>query len=297
MATGTLEKSFAGQKGTVDLDYDGQRVTDPALADQVLAELTGIPNEAFFRSTASVRHHELSDLARDEAALRDRLQASISGADRGTGRAKKKLERALHELDDEGRQEPGPAQGRRGRRRPSAGDGRAGRARPGPARARPRHAVGCARATGGCRTRPRRAPQPCSRRRARPSASTAERTAARERYERFREAVEVATELDELAQTHPSPNPLPVIRQAVERLRVARHADPRAASRAGRRGRCQVRGRAGADVAAAVPLGAARGPRRRADRRRQRSSRDTLGVLDLGHAAAVPRRGRGADRR
>ncbi|HEV8281818.1 MAG TPA: hypothetical protein VGQ02_08180, partial [Candidatus Limnocylindrales bacterium] len=48
----------------------------------------------------------------------------------------------------------------------------------------------------------------------------AERTAARERYERFREAVEVATELDELAQTHPSPNPLPVIRQAVERLRA-----------------------------------------------------------------------------
>src|SRR4029079_447544 len=48
----------------------------------------------------------------------------------------------------------------------------------------------------------------------------AERTAARERYERFREAVEVSTELDELAQTHPSPNPLPVIRQTVGRLRV-----------------------------------------------------------------------------
>ena len=58
-----------------------------------MAELTGIPTEPFFRSTASVRHHELSDLARDESALRDRLQASISGADRGTGRAKKKLER------------------------------------------------------------------------------------------------------------------------------------------------------------------------------------------------------------
>ena len=48
----------------------------------------------------------------------------------------------------------------------------------------------------------------------------AERAGARERYERFREAVEVSTELDELAQTHPSPNPLPVIRQAVERLRM-----------------------------------------------------------------------------
>jgi uncharacterized protein YhaN len=47
-----------------------------------------------------------------------------------------------------------------------------------------------------------------------------ERAAARERYERLREAVEISIELDELAQTHPSPNPLPVIRQAVERLRL-----------------------------------------------------------------------------
>ena len=63
-----------------------------------MAELTGIPTEGFFRSTASVRHHELSDLSRDEGALRDRLQASISGADRGTSRARKKLDKALHDL-------------------------------------------------------------------------------------------------------------------------------------------------------------------------------------------------------
>ncbi len=106
-ATGTLEKHFGGQRGTVKLEYDGQVVTDPALADQVLAELSGIPTEPFFRSTASIRHHELSDLARDETALRDRLQASISGADRGTGRAKKKLERALHDLTTKGEKNPG----------------------------------------------------------------------------------------------------------------------------------------------------------------------------------------------
>ncbi|MGZ9276342.1 MAG: AAA family ATPase, partial [Candidatus Limnocylindrales bacterium] len=51
LAVGTLEKSFGGQKGTVSLEYDGQTVTDPTLADQVLAELSGIPTEAFFRST------------------------------------------------------------------------------------------------------------------------------------------------------------------------------------------------------------------------------------------------------
>ena len=69
LATGSVEKLFGGQKGTVDLEYDGQRVNDPALADQVLAELSGIPTESFFRSTASVRHHELSDLARSSRFL------------------------------------------------------------------------------------------------------------------------------------------------------------------------------------------------------------------------------------
>ncbi len=102
VTTGTLDKSFGGQKGTVRLAYDGQTVTDPTLADQVLSELSGIPTEAFFRSTASVRHHELSDLARDETALRDLLQASICGADRGTWRARRKLERALPDLTTHG---------------------------------------------------------------------------------------------------------------------------------------------------------------------------------------------------
>ena len=104
---GRSRRRSPGAKGTVLLDYDGQSITDPALADQVLAELTGIPTEAFFRSTASVRHHELADLARDEAALHDRLQASISGADRGTSQAKKKLEKALHELNTKGDKNPG----------------------------------------------------------------------------------------------------------------------------------------------------------------------------------------------
>jgi hypothetical protein len=49
---------------------------------------------------------------------------------------------------------------------------------------------------------------------------TAEQQAATERYDRYRQAVEVATEIDGLATTHPSPNPLPVIRSTVERLRT-----------------------------------------------------------------------------
>jgi uncharacterized protein YhaN len=219
LATGTVEKWFGGQKGTVDLVYDGQRVNDPALADQVLAELSGIPTEAFFRSTASVRHHELSDLARDEAALRDRLQASISGADRGTGRAKKKLERAIYELTTKGDKNPGRLKQVEASVARSADTVEKGelalaqlerdRDTLSTARERRRDAE---RTLGEKRAMLEKARQA--------ERLDAERNAARERYERYREAVEVSTELDELAQTHPSPNPLPVIRQAVERLRV-----------------------------------------------------------------------------
>jgi DNA repair exonuclease SbcCD ATPase subunit len=219
LATGTLEKWFGGQKGTVDLVYDGQRVTDPALADQVLAELSGIPTEAFFRSTASVRHHELSDLARDEAALRDRLQASISGADRGTGRAKKKLERAIYELTTKGDKNPGRlklAESAVAQTAESVEKGELALDQ----LERDRDTL------SGSRERRQESERTLAEKRAmlekarQAERLEAERTSARERYERFREAVEVSTELDELAQTHPSPNPLPVIRQAVERLRM-----------------------------------------------------------------------------
>ena len=80
---GSVEKSFRGAKGSVRLQFDREAISDPTRADELLAELSGIPSEPFFRSTASIRHHELDGLARDEAALRDRLQASISGADGG----------------------------------------------------------------------------------------------------------------------------------------------------------------------------------------------------------------------
>lgn len=169
-ATGSLEKTFAGQRGTVQLEYDGQVVSDPALADQVMAELSGIPTEAFFRSTASIRHHELSDLARDETALRDRLQASISGADRGTGRAR--------------RSSRGPSTSSpRGARRTPAGS----RSRRPPSPPRPRPSRPASRpwpswSATATRSRPRaivgpmpRLPWPsgeaCSRRPARPSGS------------------------------------------------------------------------------------------------------------------------------
>jgi uncharacterized protein YhaN len=217
-ATGTLEKSFAGQRGTVNLQYDGQVVSDPALADQVMAELSGIPTEAFFRSTASVRHHELSDVARDETALRDRLQASISGADRGTGRAKKKLERALHDLTTKGEKNPGRLKVAEGAVASTAASVEAGELALAQLE-RDRDTLSSARERRG------EAESALAERRSllekarQAERLQAERTAAEQRYARYREATEVATELDGLAQTHPSPNPLPVVRAAVERLR------------------------------------------------------------------------------
>src|SRR6266566_1025401 len=216
---GSVEKAFRGSKGTVRLEMDGEVITDPTLADQALAELTGIPTEAFFRSTASIRHHELADLDRDEATLRDRLQASISGADRGTSRAKRTLERALYDLNTKGAKNPG--------RLKVAEEAVAGAEtaleqgelaldqlehdRDTLSGARDRRA-----ATDGDLAE-RRSVLEKARQAERLSS---ERLAAQERFERFRQAVKVAEELSELHATHPSPNPAVVLEQMVGRLRV-----------------------------------------------------------------------------
>ena len=104
---GVLTKEFRGARGRVSLEFDGQTTSDPARADQIIAELTGIPNEGFFRSTASIRHEELEDLDRDEGALRDRLQGSIGGGDKGSSRAKARLEETIRGLKSRGDKNPG----------------------------------------------------------------------------------------------------------------------------------------------------------------------------------------------
>jgi len=216
---GTLEKTFAGSKGTVRLDYDGQAITDPTLADQVMAELTGIPTEGFFRSTASVHHFELSDLSRDDGALRDRLQASISGADRGTSRARKKLDRAIHDLSTRGDRNPGRlkvAEEAVAQAQAALDQGELALTQ----LERDRDAL------SGARDRRTEAETALAERRStlekarQAERIVTERDVATERYERYRQAVEVAAELQALASAHPSPNPLPVVRNAVERLRV-----------------------------------------------------------------------------
>jgi DNA repair exonuclease SbcCD ATPase subunit len=216
---GRLEKAFRGSRGTVDLTYDGQSIADPTLADQTLAELTGIPNEAFFRSTASVRHYELADLDRDEATLRDRLQASISGADRGTSRAKKVLDKALRDLTTRGEKNPGRlkvAEEAVARTEGSVAQGEAQLAQ----LEEDRDALVGALERRGEAERGLAERRSLLEKARQAERLTVERAAAQDRFERYRQAVAVNEELDRLADSHPSPNPLPVLRQIVERLRV-----------------------------------------------------------------------------
>ncbi|HEY8869391.1 MAG TPA: AAA family ATPase [Candidatus Limnocylindrales bacterium] len=219
LQTGVLEKAFRAAKGTVRLHYDGQAISDPTLADQIMAELTGIPTEAFFRSTASVRHHEVADLARDEGALRDRLQASISGGDRGTSRARKRLEKALFDLNTKGDKNPGKLkvaeiavaqeaaavdQGEQAlaqleRDRDTLAGARIRRTDTEAILAEHRSMLEKARTSERLR---------------------AERDTAQERAARLDEAVKVRDHIAHLKQTYPARDPLPALRVAVERLRA-----------------------------------------------------------------------------
>ena len=216
--TGELEKSFRGPKGTVRLVIDGETTTDPTEADLRIAELTGIPTEPFFRSTASVRHHELEHLQRDEANLNDRLQASISGADRGTSAAKKKLDRAIKELTKSGDKNPGRLKVAEEAVKRSAAivdQGEAAlvqleRDRDVLSGVKERRAV----------VESKLAEDRAMLEKARQAERLiAEQAAAQERFERFRTAVQVRDDIEVLKGSHPSSNPLPVLNQVVIRLR------------------------------------------------------------------------------
>jgi DNA repair exonuclease SbcCD ATPase subunit len=104
---GAIHKAFAGGKGTVTMTLGDETFNDPATVDQHVVALTGIPSEKFFRASASVHHQELTGLAQDENTLRDRLQQSMSGADRGTHAARRKLEEAIRRYRTEGAKNPG----------------------------------------------------------------------------------------------------------------------------------------------------------------------------------------------
>ena len=216
---GRLEKQFRGARGQVKLQLGDEVITDPALADEKLAAISGVPTEAFFHSTASVRHHELAGLARDEVALRDRLQASISGADRGTSHAKRTLDKALRGLQSQGPKNPGRLLAATN----GVGDVTA-RLEAGEAAlaklAADRDALGQAnerRAAAEAIVASRRSMLEKARQAER---LVAEKAAAEDRYERYRQGVVERDAIMALERKHPSSIPLQSLRTTVERLRT-----------------------------------------------------------------------------
>ncbi len=88
------------------------RVPDGSLegqaAERRLAELTGLPTLAFFRSTAVLDHADVTGLARDDSAMRERLTATVSAGDRALARNLRDLAAQVDAISGTGLPAPGP---------------------------------------------------------------------------------------------------------------------------------------------------------------------------------------------
>jgi len=215
---GRLVKSFGGARGRAELTIGDETLNDPAAVDARLAKLTGLPSEKFFRSTACVRHQELAGLDRDEGALRDRLQMSMSGADRGTHAAKRKLEEGIRRLKTEGAKNPGPL--RTAREEIASLTAAVGRDEQDLGRlAADRQALTRARAERAEIEGELRAAEEQLQASERALELLGRATDARARYERYRRAAELREQVADLEAAHPSTVPLTRLRPSVERLR------------------------------------------------------------------------------
>ncbi len=219
-AAGSLRKVFAGQRGTVELRLGGEDkvMSDPGQVEQEIARLTGLPSEKFFRATASVHHQELAGLTQDESTLRDRLQQSMSGADRGTHAARRKLEEAIRRYRSEGAKNPGYLKSLRGEVERLQADVSSGEAAL-KQLAADREALAAAR---GERTdlEARLVEERAEAEKAERAVElTRQANEASSRYLVYRRASELRSEMSELETSHPTRIPLATLRAAVDELR------------------------------------------------------------------------------
>ena len=214
---GRLVKTFAGTKGSALLEFDGETEFDPASIEARVMELTGLASEKFFRSTASVRHQELENLDKDESALRDRLQLSMSGADRGTSMAKRRLEEAIRRMRTEGARNPGQLKVARddlARLHTDLGQGEAALLRLQTDRA------------AMTVVRDRRVTLDEQQLRDQEAVETSERAVglataqaeAQTRYDRYKQAADLRAQVDLAERNHPSTTPLAELRDGVQRI-------------------------------------------------------------------------------
>ena len=215
---GRLVKTFAGQRGAVTLELGEDSVTDPSRVERMVAELTGVPSEKFFRSTAGVRHLELADLDRDEGALRDRLQLSMSGADRGTWTAKRRLDEVIKRYRAEGPRNAGPLRAARDEISRLEADLRRGEAEL-QRLEQDRAALAAARAARDALDIRLRTEQEQLEEAELAVSLVARQQEAERLYERYRRAAELRAEIARLEAAHPSQTALPVLREGVDQLR------------------------------------------------------------------------------
>ena len=215
---GVLRKTFAGQKGTVELRTGESVERDPAAVEQVIHSLTGLPSEKFFLATASVHHHDLADLKQDEGTLRDRLQRSMSGATRGTYAAKRKLDELIRRYRSEGPKNPGQLKVARdevGRLEAQVANGEAGLRQ-----------LDAERGTLA-EARARRAAVEVELADQQQGLAHADRAVAllrrgdeaQRRYASYKRAAELGAEIDDLEASHPADIALPALRAGVDGLR------------------------------------------------------------------------------
>jgi hypothetical protein len=215
---GTIRKVFAGHHGTVEMTWDGQTLTDPAAVETHVAALTGLPSEKFMRATASVHHAELTGLSQDETTLRDRLQQSMSGADRGTQAARKKLEDTIRRYRTEGAKNPGYLKQFRGEVERLSAQRQFGETALAQLEA-DRRALAEARAARA-KVDDQLAEQRDNAAKAERAAQLSARAAdATRRYGLYKRATELQDEIDKLEAAHPSSVAVPVMRSTIDHLR------------------------------------------------------------------------------
>jgi energy-coupling factor transporter ATP-binding protein EcfA2 len=213
---GQVTRTWGPAGVATTLTLDGISISDPAAIDARLVALTGLPSAAFFRGTALVNHADLTGISSD-TTIRQRLAASITAADRRTAAAKSTLGAALADLQDRGEGNPGRigvAEAAVGRSASlvQTGDGALARLATDRAAAVDAEAAQAV-ATGHLAERKAMLEQARQAERL-----TAERDAATDRAHRYAEAISIARDLATLATTHPSQEPLGILRQTVGRL-------------------------------------------------------------------------------
>ena len=102
-----VTRTFVQGGGHVEVRTPDGKLEGDA-AERRLAELTGLPSLAFFRSTAVLDHADLAGLARDDDAMRERLAAAVSAGDRTFTRNLRDLDAQLAAVDGTGLPAPGP---------------------------------------------------------------------------------------------------------------------------------------------------------------------------------------------